>query len=111
VRGRGVRGAVVAAAAMTAMAVLTASQAPGAVASASRAEPPAAPGASVSGDSPYRTELPPLRVADAADEGRRAAAGRAPGGAPQDDHERGGADRAEVPGRGQGVGGRAAGRR
>ncbi|MFG3505273.1 lytic transglycosylase domain-containing protein [Streptomyces sp. NPDC047821] len=61
------------------MAVLTASQAPGAVAPASRAEPPAAPGASVSGGSPYRTELPPLRVADAAEEGRRAAAGRTPG--------------------------------
>ncbi|MES4891744.1 lytic transglycosylase domain-containing protein [Streptomyces sp. NPDC096012] len=48
------------------MAVLTASQAPGAV-SAGAAEParkaaPAEHGPSVSGDTPYRTDLPPLRT-------------------------------------------------
>ncbi|MGW3209631.1 lytic transglycosylase domain-containing protein [Streptomyces sp. NPDC001135] len=60
---RGVRGTAVAAAAMAAM---TASQAPGPV-SAEAAEPPptAAPaghGPSVSGDTPYRPGLPPLRT-------------------------------------------------
>ncbi|OKK04519.1 hypothetical protein AMK26_14335 [Streptomyces sp. CB03234] len=72
-RGRAVRGTVAAAAAMAA---LTASQAPGASASASasaaRDEAAAAPGASVSGDSPYRTELPPLRTPGAAEKGRGA---------------------------------------
>ncbi|MFJ5560547.1 lytic transglycosylase domain-containing protein [Streptomyces sp. NPDC093250] len=60
---RGARGTAIAAAAM---AVLTASQAPGAV-SAETAEPtrraaPAEHGLSVSGDTPYRTVLPPLRT-------------------------------------------------
>ncbi|MEV6116101.1 lytic transglycosylase domain-containing protein [Streptomyces sp. NPDC052109] len=60
---RGARSTAIAAAAM---AVLTASQAPGAV-SAEAAEPartaaPAEPGPSVSGDTPYRTGLPPLRT-------------------------------------------------
>ncbi|MFD9969163.1 lytic murein transglycosylase [Streptomyces sp. NPDC059011] len=55
---RAVRGAAVAA---TAMAVLTASQAQGTPASAP-VEEAGAPGPSVSGDSAYRTELPPLRV-------------------------------------------------
>ncbi|MFJ4562865.1 lytic murein transglycosylase [Streptomyces caelestis] len=48
------------------MAVLTASQAPGAVparaAAPARGQAPAADGPSVSGDAPYRTELPPLRT-------------------------------------------------
>ncbi|MFI1937195.1 lytic transglycosylase domain-containing protein [Streptomyces purpureus] len=74
-RGRAVRGTVAAAAAMAA---LSASQAPGASASAARETAPAVPGSSVSGDSPYRTELPPLRTpgVDAAEKGRRTAAGR-----------------------------------
>ncbi|MGW4568333.1 lytic transglycosylase domain-containing protein [Streptomyces sp. NPDC004561] len=60
---RGARGTAIAAAAM---AVLTASQAPGAV-SAAGAEPArgqalAKHGLSVSGDTPYRTGLPPLRT-------------------------------------------------
>ncbi|MGW0886364.1 lytic transglycosylase domain-containing protein [Streptomyces sp. NPDC002671] len=60
---RGARGTAIAAAAM---AVLTASQAPGAV-SAEAAEParkaaPAEHGPSVSGNTPYRTGLPPLRT-------------------------------------------------
>ncbi|MFG2353280.1 lytic transglycosylase domain-containing protein [Streptomyces sp. NPDC048521] len=60
---RGARGTAVAAAAMAA---LTASQAPGAV-SARASEParkaaPAEHGPSVSGDTPYRTGLPPLRT-------------------------------------------------
>ncbi|MFF4396494.1 lytic murein transglycosylase [Streptomyces sp. NPDC001480] len=58
-RVRGVRGTAVAAAAMAA---LTASQAPGAVPARADApvERPAGPGPGVSGDSPYRTDLPPL---------------------------------------------------
>ncbi len=63
--GHGVRGAKGTAAAVAAMVVLTASQAPGAVsAGAARPVRQAAPGEhgpSVSGDAPYRTELPPLR--------------------------------------------------
>ncbi|MEU0004328.1 lytic murein transglycosylase [Streptomyces sp. NPDC006314] len=60
---RGARSTAVAAAAMAA---LTASQAPGAV-TAQASEParkaaPAEPGPSVSGDTPYRTDLPPLRT-------------------------------------------------
>ncbi|WP_444852345.1 lytic murein transglycosylase [Streptomyces sp. NPDC000229] len=57
------------------MAALTTSQAPGAPASAAQDERPAAPRASVSGDSPYRTELPPLRTpaAEAAEKGRASA--------------------------------------
>ncbi|MFI9804845.1 lytic transglycosylase domain-containing protein [Streptomyces sp. NPDC052301] len=60
---RGARGTAIAAAAM---AVLTASQAPGAV-PAGAAEPageaaPAGHGPSVSGDTPYRIGLPPLRT-------------------------------------------------
>jgi hypothetical protein len=49
------------------MAALTASQAPGAVAARASAPPrqePAEHGPSVSGDSPYRTDLPPLRTRD-----------------------------------------------
>ncbi|MGW0771307.1 lytic transglycosylase domain-containing protein [Streptomyces sp. NPDC002676] len=60
------RGARATAIAAAAMAVLTASQAPGAV-SAEAAEParkaaPAEHGPSVSGNTPYRTGLPPLRT-------------------------------------------------
>ncbi|MFF3877219.1 lytic transglycosylase domain-containing protein [Streptomyces sp. NPDC001978] len=61
-RVRGVRGAAVATAAMAA---LTASQAPGAApprASVLQKEAPTAHGPSVSGDTPYRTGLPPLRT-------------------------------------------------
>ncbi|MGW7261449.1 lytic murein transglycosylase [Streptomyces sp. NPDC054834] len=67
-RVRGARGTAVAAAAMAA---LTASQAPGAVPARADApvEQPAGLGPGVSGDSPYRTDLPPL-------------ARRHPGGAP-----------------------------
>ncbi len=71
-RGRRVGGT---AAAVVAMAALTASQAPGAVpARASVPAPGQAPaehGPSVSGDAPYRTELPPLRT------GKRAGGGGA----------------------------------
>ncbi|MCX4514701.1 lytic transglycosylase domain-containing protein [Streptomyces sp. NBC_01619] len=85
-RRRAVRGTVVAAAAT---AVLTASQAPGAPASALSDEVPAITGPSVSGDSPYRTELPPLqprggagtdadRTADRASDGGVATAGALP---------------------------------
>ncbi|MFD5946728.1 lytic murein transglycosylase [Streptomyces collinus] len=67
-RGRRVRGT---AAAVVAMAALTASQAPGVIpARASVPAPgqaPAAHGPSVSGDAPYRTELPPLRSGKRAD--------------------------------------------
>ncbi|MFI6037927.1 lytic transglycosylase domain-containing protein [Streptomyces sp. NPDC051315] len=58
-RGRGT------AIAVAAMAVLTASQAPGAVTARAAQPAPEAPverGPSVSGDTPYRTELPPLRA-------------------------------------------------
>ncbi|OUD00562.1 lytic transglycosylase domain-containing protein, partial [Streptomyces swartbergensis] len=58
------------------MAVLTASQAPGAVparaAAPVRGQAPAEDGPSVSGDAPYRTELPPLRT------GKRAGGGAVP---------------------------------
>ncbi|MFI9612368.1 lytic transglycosylase domain-containing protein [Streptomyces sp. NPDC052023] len=63
----GVRGAKGTAIAVAALAALTASQAPGAT-PAARAAAPAHPepgtgrGPSVSGDAPYRTELPPLRA-------------------------------------------------
>lgn len=60
---RGARGTAIAAAAM---AVLTASQAPGAVsaeaAGPARTAAAAEQGSSVSGDTPYRTGLPPLRT-------------------------------------------------
>lgn len=61
-RVRGIRGTALAAAAMAA---LTASQAPGTTSAraAAPAEPAAGRGPSVSGDTPYRTELPPLRTA------------------------------------------------
>ncbi|MFC4608666.1 lytic murein transglycosylase [Streptomyces maoxianensis] len=62
--GRKRKGVRAAAAATAAMAALTASQAPAPAAHASapaqRPTPP--PGHSVSGDTPYRTELPPLRA-------------------------------------------------
>ncbi|MGI5374966.1 lytic transglycosylase domain-containing protein [Streptomyces sp. CA-251387] len=62
-RGRRVRGT---AAAVAAMVALTASQAPGAVPVRASApapgQTPAEHGPSVSGDAPYRTELPPLRA-------------------------------------------------
>ncbi|MFG3658548.1 lytic transglycosylase domain-containing protein [Streptomyces sp. NPDC047706] len=63
----GVRGAKGTAIAAVALAALTASQAPGATPSARAAapahpEPGAGRGPSVSGDTPYRTELPPLRA-------------------------------------------------
>ncbi|MCP3819242.1 hypothetical protein NLX86_14360 [Streptomyces sp. A3M-1-3] len=56
-----VRGTAIAAAAMAA---LTASQGPGRVAPAAAAEEAAPPGPSISGDTPFRTELPPLRTRD-----------------------------------------------
>ncbi|CAM5601900.1 lytic murein transglycosylase [Streptomyces purpurascens] len=62
-KGKRVRGV---AAAVVAMVALTASQAPGAVparaAAAARGQAPAQDGPSMSGDAPYRTELPPLRT-------------------------------------------------
>lgn len=62
--GRTRRGVKATAVATAAMAALTASRAPGPAAHASapaqRPTPP--PGQSVSGDTPYRTELPPLRA-------------------------------------------------
>ncbi|WP_029180961.1 MULTISPECIES: lytic transglycosylase domain-containing protein [Streptomyces] len=67
------------AAAVVAMAALTASQAPGAV--TARASAPAArpalgeDGPSVSGDAPYRTELPPLRTGKRASDGAAAEVG------------------------------------
>lgn len=74
---KGVRGTAVAAAAMAA---LTASQAPGAVAARAsepvRPDAPAEHGPSVSGDTPYRTQLPPLR-AGKPDQGGRSATGGA----------------------------------
>ncbi|MDQ0763272.1 lytic transglycosylase domain-containing protein [Streptomyces canus] len=63
--GHRVRGARGAAIAVAAMAALTASQAPGAVparASVPQREAPVEHGPSVSGDTPYRTALPPLRA-------------------------------------------------
>lgn len=58
------------AAALVAMAALTASQAPGAVPARTSApapgQAPAERGPSVSGDTPYRTELPPLRTTERA---------------------------------------------
>lgn len=76
---RGARGTAIAAAAM---AVLTASQAPGAV-SAEAAEParkgaPADHGPSVSGDTPYRTDLPPLRTQKKGSEQRVTGGGALP---------------------------------
>ncbi|WP_367323642.1 lytic transglycosylase domain-containing protein [Streptomyces sp. HUAS ZL42] len=64
-RVRRVRGTAIAAAAMAA---LTASQAPGAAQAGASApvERAAGHGASVSGDTPYRTELPPLRTGERA---------------------------------------------
>ncbi|MEY9990899.1 hypothetical protein ABIE67_002931 [Streptomyces sp. V4I8] len=60
-RGRRVRDT---AAALAAMAALTASQAPGTdpARASAQAPTPAEQGPSVSGDTPYRTELPPLRT-------------------------------------------------
>ncbi|MET9967001.1 lytic transglycosylase domain-containing protein [Streptomyces sp. NPDC006356] len=78
-RGRRVRGT---AAALVAMAALTASQAPTAV--PVRASQPTVPGQSptehepsVSGDTPYRTELPPLRTRTREGDGATAAVGAA----------------------------------
>ncbi|MFI5684392.1 lytic transglycosylase domain-containing protein [Streptomyces sp. NPDC051636] len=71
-RFRGARGTAVAAAAMAA---LTASQAPGAAparAAAPVERPAAGQGPSMSGDTPYRTELPPLKRAG---QGRKASVG------------------------------------
>ncbi|GGX31164.1 lytic transglycosylase domain-containing protein [Streptomyces lomondensis] len=71
---RGARGTAVAAAALAA---LTASQAPGAAparASAPAQQASGGQGPSVSGDSPYRTELPPLRAR------KNRAQARVPGG-------------------------------
>ncbi|MGC0328751.1 hypothetical protein RKD23_001741 [Streptomyces sp. SAI-170] len=65
--GRAVRGARGTAAAVVAMAALTASQPPGAVPARAVAPPRQAPadeGPSVSGDAPYRRDLPPLNVAE-----------------------------------------------
>jgi hypothetical protein len=71
---RAVRGTAIAAAAMAA---LTASQAPGALASAPAQPAPAAPGPSISGDAPYRTQLPPLRTRDGGRGADRSADGSA----------------------------------
>ncbi|KUL25450.1 lytic transglycosylase domain-containing protein [Streptomyces regalis] len=57
--GRAARGTAVAVAAVVA---LTASHAPGAVPARAAGQAPAEHGPSVSGDTPYRTELPPLRT-------------------------------------------------
>ncbi|MEV6177730.1 lytic transglycosylase domain-containing protein [Streptomyces sp. NPDC052016] len=80
--GRRARGTAIA---VAAMAALTASQAPGAV--TARATPPApeAPaerGPSVSGDTPYRTELPPLRAPEREAPHRAAGAGPVAGALP-----------------------------
>jgi hypothetical protein len=79
---RRVRGTTIA---VAAMAALTASQAPGAVTAGAARPAPKAPverGPSVSGDTPYRTELPPLRVPERAAGHRAAAAGPAAGALP-----------------------------
>ncbi|MGW1167906.1 lytic transglycosylase domain-containing protein [Streptomyces sp. NPDC002550] len=73
---RGARGSAIA---VAAMAALTASQAPGAVPAqatepARQTAPAAEQGPSVSGDAPYRTDLPPLRTPE------RASAQAVPGG-------------------------------
>lgn len=64
--GRRVRVVRGSAAAVVAMVALTASQGPGAVAGREEeaVRPDVGRGASVSGDGPYRTELPPLRVSE-----------------------------------------------
>ncbi|HZF90275.1 lytic transglycosylase domain-containing protein [Streptomyces sp.] len=78
--GHRVRAARGTAAAVAAMAALTASQAPAPVAARAAAPParqaPAEQGPSVSGDTPYRTDLPPLRAAERP-EGRAGAAAAA----------------------------------
>ncbi|WP_404816900.1 lytic transglycosylase domain-containing protein [Streptomyces thermolineatus] len=56
------RGLGGAAAAVMAMTALTASQAPMSVAAQSAAEPSPPPGTAITGNSPYRTELPPLKA-------------------------------------------------
>ncbi|MGC9541164.1 lytic transglycosylase domain-containing protein [Streptomyces sp. UG1] len=64
--GHGGRAARGTAAALAAMVALTASQAPGAIPARTAApaprQTPAEQGPSISGDTPYRTELPPLRT-------------------------------------------------
>ncbi|MGW7361798.1 lytic transglycosylase domain-containing protein [Streptomyces sp. NPDC054802] len=60
--GRTRRGVRTTAVVTAAMAALTASQGPGATVATAGQRPPLPPGPSVSGDSPYRTELPPLRT-------------------------------------------------
>ncbi|WP_405603384.1 lytic transglycosylase domain-containing protein [Streptomyces sp. NBC_01410] len=66
--GRKLRGVHASVVVTAAMAALTASQAPGTAAHAPAPATvrPAPPGPSVSGDTPYRTELPPLRARGAA---------------------------------------------
>jgi membrane-bound lytic murein transglycosylase B len=77
--GRTRKGVKATAVITAAMAALTASQAPGATAQApaQAQRQPAPAGPSVSGDTPYRTELPPLRTpgAEAGTEGREGAQG------------------------------------
>jgi len=86
--GRTRRGVRTTAVVTAAMAALTASQGPGAtVATAGQQPAPLPPGPSVSGDSPYRTELPPLRTspgvaAGAVEAAPGAAAGAAAGAVP-----------------------------
>ncbi|MFD4142658.1 lytic transglycosylase domain-containing protein [Streptomyces sp. NPDC058572] len=77
------RGVKATAIATAAMAALTASQAPGPAAhAAAPARRPAAPGPSVSGDTAYRTELPPLRESRTAGGARSAeGSGATAGGA------------------------------
>ncbi|MFF3458932.1 lytic transglycosylase domain-containing protein [Streptomyces sp. NPDC002730] len=77
--GRKRKGVKATAVVTAAMAALTASQAPGpaAHAAAPAKAHPASPGPSVSGDTPYRTEFPPLRARGTAGgtDGREAAEG------------------------------------
>ncbi|MFF8841619.1 lytic transglycosylase domain-containing protein [Streptomyces sp. NPDC015127] len=75
--GRTRRGVRATAVATAAMAALTASQGPGTAASAGQRGPEHAQGPSVTGDSTYRTELPPLRVPGAGGARERQSAGTA----------------------------------
>ncbi|MFE6621374.1 lytic murein transglycosylase [Streptomyces sp. NPDC057740] len=76
--GQGVRTARGTAATIAALVALTGSQAPGAVPARASApasgQPPAGHRPSVSGDTPYRTELPPLRTGQPDDDSAQAPA-------------------------------------
>ncbi|MER5461113.1 lytic transglycosylase domain-containing protein [Streptomyces sp. NPDC002668] len=82
--GRKHRGVRTTAVVTAAMAALTASQAPGPAAHASAPVKihPASSGPSVSGDTPYRTQLPPLRTRGAAGGTESAEGSGAPAGGP-----------------------------